>query len=256
MILFVHGGPHVRDFWGNSRLLGHVQLLANRGYAVLQVNYRGSAGFGSKFLNAGVGEWGRKMHHDLIDAVEWAVKEGITTADKVGIYGGSYGGYATLAGMTMTPDVFACGVDVVGISNLVSFLSDTPAYWAPQMAFHKRRIGGDPETEEGRAFLKSRSPLTYAERIKKPLLIFQGKNDPRVRKAESDQIVKAMKDRNIPVTYILYPDEGHGWARPENKIAEYAVMENFLKDNLGGRAEPAADAMEQSSAQVLEGTVQ
>lgn len=249
MVLFVHGGPWARDGYGYN---SYHQWLANRGYAVLSVNYRGSTGFGKKFVSAGDLQWGRKMHDDLIDAVDWAVKRGVTTRDKVAIMGGSYGGYATLAGLTFTPDAFACGIDIVGPSNLFTLLKTIPPYWeAGKQQFYKRM--GDPTTEAGRALLKERSPLTYAERIKKPLLIGQGANDPRVNVAESDQIVAAMAAKNISVTYVLFPDEGHGFARPVNNIAFNAVAENFLAPCLGGRAEPVGDALGASTAQVKHG---
>jgi dipeptidyl aminopeptidase/acylaminoacyl peptidase len=180
MVLLVHGGPWARDGFGLNRT--H-QWLANRGYAVLSVNYRASTGFGKKFLNAGNLEWGKKMHDDLIDAVDWAVKGGITSQDKVAIMGGSYGGYATLAGLTMTPKTFACGVDIVGPSNLFTLLNSIPPYWASfRKQFYTRM--GDPNTDEGKAILKDRSPLTYADKIERPLLIGQGQNDPRVNVAE------------------------------------------------------------------------
>jgi dipeptidyl aminopeptidase/acylaminoacyl peptidase len=235
MVLFVHGGPWGRDVYGYD---GYHQWLANRGYAVLSVNYRASTGFGKAFVNAGDLQWGRKMHDDLLDAVDWAIKQGITTKDKVAIMGGSYGGYATLAGLTMTPDEFACGIDIVGPSNLNTLLKSIPPYWTSFRAQLITRMG-DPDTEDGRKLLKERSPLTYADQIKKPLLIGQGKNDPRVNVAESEQIVKAMQAKNIPVTYVLYPDEGHGFRRPENNTAFNAVTEDFLASKcLGGRAEP------------------
>ena len=235
MVLFVHGGPWGRDNWGYN---DYHQWLANRGYAVLSVNYRGSTGFGKKFINAGDQQWGRKMHDDLLDAVDWAIKNGVTTKDKVAIMGGSYGGYATLVGLTITPDEFACGVDIVGPSNLITLLNSIPPYWASFRAQFTTRMG-DPDTEEGRALLKERSPLTYADKIKKPLLIGQGKNDPRVNVNESDQIVKAMQAKKIPVTYVLYPDEGHGFRRPENNTSFNAVAEDFLSNKcLGGRVEP------------------
>src|SRR5690606_16086401 len=237
MVLLVHGGPWARDYYGYS---GYDQWLANRGYAVLSVNFRGSTGFGKDFTNAGDGEWGAKMHDDLIDAVQWAVGEGITTEDKVAIMGGSYGGYATLAGLTFTPDTFACGVDIVGPSNLNTLLETVPPYWASFFEQLARRMG-DPRTEEGRAWLTERSPLTHVDNISKPLLIGQGANDPRVKQAESDQIVDAMTAKDIPVTYVLFPDEGHGFARPENNMAFNAVAEGFLSTCLGGRAEPIGD---------------
>ncbi len=249
MVLLVHGGPWARDGYGFN---SYHQWLANRGYAVLSVNFRGSTGFGKDFVNAGNLEWGKKMHDDLIDAVDWAVARGVTSADKVAIMGGSYGGYATLAGLTFTPDKFACGVDIVGPSNLETLLATIPPYWAPMVSqFHERM--GNPGTPEGLALLKERSPLYSANKIKKPLLIGQGANDPRVKQAESDQIVAAMKASNIPVTYVLYPDEGHGFAKPNNNIAFNAVTENFLATCLGGRAEPIGDTVKNSTAQIVEG---
>lgn len=228
------------------------QWLANRGYAVLSVNFRGSTGFGKRFIEAGNLEWGRKMHDDLIDAVQWAIAQQIAVADKVAIMGGSYGGYATLAGLTFTPTTFACGVDIVGPSNLETLLKTIPPYWTAQIEqFHQRM--GNPQTEEGRKLLRERSPLYSAGNIVRPLLIGQGANDPRVNKAESDQIVEAMKAKGIAVTYVLFPDEGHGFARPENSIAFNAIAENFLSSCLGGRAEPIADSVRVSSAQVPEG---
>jgi dipeptidyl aminopeptidase/acylaminoacyl peptidase len=227
-------------------------MLANRGYAVLSTNFRGSTGFGKAFLNAGNKQWGLKMHDDLIDATDWAIAEGITGPDQVAIMGGSYGGYATLAGLAFTPEKFACGVDIVGPSNLETLLSTIPPYWAPLVKqFHTRM--GDPNTEDGLAMLKAASPLYKADRITKPLLIAQGANDPRVKQAESDQIVAAMKDAGIPVTYVLYPDEGHGFAKPSNNIAFFAIAENFLAECLGGRAEGIGGVLEPSTAEIVEG---
>ena len=249
MVLLVHGGPWARDSYGSNR--AH-QWLSNRGYAVLSVNFRGSTGLGKDFIEAGNLQWGRKMHDDLIDAVDWAVAQKIAPADKVAIMGGSYGGYATLAGVTFTPTKFACGVDIVGPSNLETLLKTIPPYWAPIVQqFHQRM--GDPGTPEGLALLKERSPLYSADKIVRPLLIGQGANDPRVNQAESDQIVGAMKARSIPVTYVLFPDEGHGFARPANNIAFNAVAENFLSQCLGGRAQPIGNDVAQSTAKVLEG---
>ncbi|WP_028918413.1 S9 family peptidase [Pseudoxanthomonas sp. J35] len=244
LVLLVHGGPWARDGYGYS---SWNQWLANRGYAVLSVNYRGSTGFGKEFTNAGDGEWAGKMHDDLVDAVNWAVEQRITTPDKVAIMGGSYGGYATLVGLTFTPDTFACGVDIVGPSNLATLLSTVPPYWASFFEQLARRMG-DPRTEEGRKWLEERSPLTRADQIRKPLLIGQGANDPRVKQAESDQIVAAMQAKNIPVTYVLFPDEGHGFARPENNKAFNAIAENFLARCLGGRAQPIGEDLAGSSA--------
>jgi len=249
LVLLVHGGPWARDGYGYNST--H-QWLANRGYAVLSVNYRGSTGFGKQFISAGDLQWGRKMHDDLLDAVQWAVKSGVTTADKVAIMGGSYGGYATLAGMAFTPTTFACGVDIVGPSNLFTLLQTIPPYWeAGKQQFYKRM--GDPTTEEGRALLKERSPLNFAGDIQRPLLIGQGANDPRVNVRESDQIVAEMAAKNIPVTYVLFPDEGHGFARPVNSIAFNAVAENFLGKCLDGRAEAIGGTIKASTAQIKHG---
>ena len=240
MVLFVHGGPWARDDWGYNPV--H-QMLANRGYAVLSVNYRGSTGFGKNFINAADGEWAGKMHDDLIDSVNWAVAEGIADKDKVAIMGGSYGGYATLVGLTFTPDTFACGVDIVGPSSLISLLENPPPYWMPIMPMMEKRVG-NYKTEEGKEYLKERSPLFKVEKIERPLLIGQGAQDPRVKQAESDQIVEAMQSRKIPVTYMLYPEEGHGFDRPENNISFFAVTEAFLSEHLGGRYEPIGNAFE------------
>lgn len=249
MVLLVHGGPWARDDYGFNSI--H-QMLANRGYAVLSVNFRGSTGFGKDFLNAANKQWGLAMHDDLIDATNWAITQGIAGKDQVAIMGGSYGGYATLAGLAFTPETFACGVDIVGPSNLETLLGTIPPYWAPMVKiFHERM--GNPDTEEGLALLKAASPLYKADQITKPLLIAQGANDPRVKQAESDQIVGAMKDAGIPVTYVLYPDEGHGFAKPTNNIAFFAIAENFLAECLGGRAEPLGDVLVPSSAEILEG---
>lgn len=234
-VLLIHGGPWARDMWGYSPI---VQWLANRGYAVLQPNFRGSTGYGKAFLNAGNREWAAKMHDDLIDAVNWLVQQGISDPQKIAIMGGSYGGYATLVGLTFTPDVFAAGVDIVGPSNLVTLMQSIPPYWAPMKAVFAHRLG-NLETEE--EFLKSRSPLFFADRIQKPLLIGQGANDPRVKQAESEQIVAAMHKANKPVEYVLYTDEGHGFARPENRLHFFAIAEEFLAKYLGGRFEPMGD---------------
>ena len=246
MVLYVHGGPWYRDNWGYHPV--H-QWLANRGYVVMSVNFRGSTGFGKAFINAGNLEWGAKMHDDLIDAVDWAIQEGMADPDKLAIMGGSYGGYATLVGLTFTPETFACGVDICGISNLVTWSETIPPYWAPMTELFATRVG-DGRTEEGRALLTERSPLTYVDRIQQPLLIGQGANDPRVPQAEADQIVQAMQEKGIPVTYLLYPDEGHGFARPENNLSFFAVAEAFLYECLGGRYEPIGDDFEGSSITV------
>ena len=249
MVLDVHGGPWARDGWGYDP---KHQWLANRGYAVLNVNFRGSTGFGKNFANAANGEWAGKMHDDLLDAVQWAVDQGIAQEDKVAIMGGSYGGYATLVGMTFTPDVFACGIDVVGPSSLVTLLNNVPPYWGPFMPLMKLRVG-DWTTEEGIAELLEKSPLTHVAKIERPLLIGQGANDPRVTQVEADQIVEAMQSKEIPVTYVLYPDEGHGFARPENRKSFNAVTEAFLAEHLGGRYEKIGTDFEGASLHVPTG---
>ncbi len=252
LVLLVHGGPWGRDIWGYDP---HHQWLSNRGYAVLSVNFRGSTGFGKEFTNAGNGEWAGKMHDDLIDAVNWAIREKITQRDQMAIMGGSYGGYATLVGLTFTPETFACGVDIVGPSNLVTLLQNVPPYWVPILPMMKDRVG-DWTTEEGQKSLLAKSPLARVDQIQRPLLIGQGANDPRVKQVESDQIVEAMKQKNIPVTYVLYPDEGHGFARPENRLSFYAVAEAFLSEHLGGQFEPVGEDFQGSKIRVTEGADQ
>ncbi|MCC7083967.1 MAG: S9 family peptidase [Pirellulales bacterium] len=249
MVLNVHGGPWARDSWGFDP---EHQLLANRGYAVLSVNYRGSTGFGKQFINAANKEWAGKMHDDLIDAVDWAVREKIADPEKVAIYGGSYGGYATLVGLTFTPDKFACGVDIVGPSSLFTLINSIPPYWAPALDMFKTRVG-DPTTADGKELLESRSPLTKVENIKRPLLVGQGQNDQRVKVDEANQIVYAMQQKHIPVTYVLFPDEGHGFHRPENSLAFNAVAEAFLAEHLGGRYEPIGNAFTGSTITVPAG---
>jgi dipeptidyl aminopeptidase/acylaminoacyl peptidase len=231
LVLNVHGGPWARDHWGYHP---EAQWLANRGYACLQVNFRGSTGFGKRFLHAGDREWGAKMHDDLLDAVNWAVEQGIADPKRVAIYGGSYGGYAALVGAAFTPEVFACSVDIVGPSSIRTLIASIPPYWEPLKKLFYVRVG-DPDSEPD--FLDSRSPLYKAEQITCPLLIAQGANDPRVKQAESEQIVKAMRDRGQEVDYLLFEDEGHGFARPENRLKFYAHAEKFLAKHLGGRAE-------------------
>ena len=248
-VLFVHGGPWARDSFG---LNANVQWLASRGYAVLQVNYRGSTGFGKAFVNAANKEWAGKMHDDLLDVVAWAKAQKISDPTKVAIMGGSYGGYATLVGLTFTPDAFACGVDIVGPSNLITLLNTIPPYWAAALEDFTKRIG-DHRTEDGRKFLMSRSPLTKVDAITKPLLIGQGANDPRVKQSESDQIVQAMQRKSIPVTYVLFPDEGHGFARAENKLAFNAITEIFLAQCLGGRYQAIGGDFKGSSVTVPAG---
>ena len=230
-VVDVHGGPQVRDTWGYNP---EAQWFANRGYLCIQVNYRGSTGYGKAFIAAGDREWGGKMHDDLIDAVGHAVGQGWADKSKVAIYGGSYGGYAALVGAAFTPDVFCCAVDIVGPSNLKTLLETIPPYWAPMIAQLYRRVG-NPETDA--EFLWSRSPLSRAHDIRIPLLIAQGANDPRVKQAESEQIVAALTEAGIDHEYMLFPDEGHGFAKPENRIKFYTAAERFLAKYLGGRYE-------------------
>ncbi len=230
-VVNVHGGPQTRDTWGYHP---EAQWLANRGYLCVQVNYRGSTGYGKSFVAAGDREWGGKMHDDLIDAVGYIASQGWADKSRVAIYGGSYGGYAALVGAAFTPDAFCCAVDIVGPSNLKTLLETIPPYWAPMIAQLYRRVG-NPETDE--AFLWSRSPLSRAHDIRIPLLIAQGANDPRVKQAESEQIVAALTEAGIDHEYMLFPDEGHGFAKPENRIKFYTAAERFLAKYLGGRHE-------------------
>lgn len=235
-VLFVHGGPWARDNWGYN---AYAQWFANRGYACLQVNFRGSTGYGKKFLNAGNKQWGLAMHTDLLDAVAWAVKQGYTAPEKVAIFGGSYGGYAALAGVTFTPETFACAVDIVGPSNLKTLIASIPPYWKPLRATFDVRMGNVDDPGDAQ-LVRNASPLFKADKIVRPLLIGQGANDPRVNQAESEQIVQAIEKNGGKVTYVLYPDEGHGFARPENRIDFNARAEVFLAKYLGGRAERMA----------------
>ncbi len=230
-IVLPHGGPWGRDEWGYD---GLVQFLANRGYAVLQPNFRGSTGFGKSFLNAGNKQWGDLMQDDITWGVKYLVAQGTADPKRVGILGGSYGGYATLAGVAFTPDLYAAGVSIVGPSNIITLLDSIPPYWEAVRIMFYERIG-DPRTPEGRKQLERQSPLSAAHKIKTPLLILQGANDPRVKKAESDQIVIALRDRGFPVEYIVAPDEGHGFARPVNNMAGFAAAERFLAKHLRGR---------------------
>lgn len=231
LLVMPHGGPWVRDFWGYNT---YAQFFANRGYAVLQPNFRISTGYGKKFLNAGNGQWGDLMQDDLTWGVNYLIEKGIADKNKVGIFGGSYGGYATLAGLAFTPDVYACGISFVGPSSLITLLESIPPYWeAGRKMFHVRM--GDPTTEEGKKQLIRQSPLFSAEKIKSPLMVVQGENDPRVKKQESDQIVLALYERGFPVVYLNADDEGHGFARPINSMAFIAAMEEFLSHYLKGR---------------------
>lgn len=250
MVLAVHGGPWARDSYGYHPW--H-QWLANRGYAVLSVNYRGSSGFGKSFMRAAIMEFAGKMHDDLIDSVAWAVAEGVANPEKVAIVGGSYGGYATLIGVSFTPDTFACGVDLVGPSSLATLIESFPEYWKPLLAGTWYTYVGDPANTEDRADMLERSAISRVDDIRVPLLVGQGENDPRVTKLESDQLVEAMSNNELPVTYVNFPDEGHGFQRPENRLAFYAVMEGFLAQCLGGRAEDVKDAFDGSTIEILYG---
>lgn len=231
MVLTVHGGPWHRDTWGYNP---EAQWLANRGYVCLQVNFRGSTGYGKAFLNAGDREWGGKMHTDLTDAMDYVVKQGWVDASNIAIYGGSYGGYAALVGATFTPELFKCAIDVVGPSSIITLIKNIPPYWSTFLANFKRRVG-DPDNEE--EFLKSRSPLFKVDNINIPVLVAQGANDPRVKQSESEQIVEAMISKGIDHDYLLFHDEGHGFVKPENRIKFYNHAEAFLAKHLGGRVE-------------------
>jgi dipeptidyl aminopeptidase/acylaminoacyl peptidase len=249
MVLFVHGGPWDRDRWELSSM--H-QLLSSRGYAVLSVNFRGSTGFGKKHLNAGNREWGGKMQDDLLDAVAWAIERKIADPTRIAIFGGSYGGYATLVGLSHNHGTFACGVDVAGPSNLVTFVDTIPATWRPFLGQFRVRIG-DATTDAGHRDLLARSPLMQAATIDKPLLIVQGKNDPRVLERESAQMAEAVKKTGVPVTYLLYEDEGHGLADSANWISFSAVLEVFLSQCIGGTVEPFGTALHGSSIRAVMG---
>ena len=245
VVALIHGGPWYRDTWGYSAL---VQFLANRGYAVLQPNFRASTGFGKSFLNAGNNEWGDAMQDDITDGVQYLIDEGIADPDRVCIMGGSYGGYATLAGMVFTPELYACGVNIVGVSNLISLINSIPAYWGPARQIFTLRMG-DPDTEAGRAQLERQSPINHVDKIQRPLLVIHGANDPRVKQAEADQIVVAMRERGLDVDYIVAPDEGHGFRGRENRLAMYARSEEFMAMHLGGRyqsdmSDPIAQRLE------------
>ena len=230
-VLNVHGGPWARDTWGYNP---EAQWLANRGYVSIAVNFRGSTGYGKAFGNAADKQWGRSMHTDLLDAIDHLAGKGLIDRERVGIMGGSYGGYAALAGAAFTPDVFRCAVDLCGPSNLLTLLASIPPYWKPMVAMMYAKVG-DPETEKD--MLWERSPLSQVDAIQIPVLVGQGANDPRVKQAEAEQIVEALKAKGLPHEYLLFPDEGHGLARPENREIYYAAAEAFLAEHLGGRSE-------------------
>ena len=233
-VVDVHGGPWARDMWGFD---AEAQWLANRGYVCVQVNFRSSTGYGKAFLNAGDKQWGAAMQDDVSDAVEHVVAQGWVDGDRVGIYGGSYGGYAVLAAAAFTPDLYRCGVDIVGPSNLLTLLASVPEYWRPVIAMMYRRVG-NPETEP--ELLRERSPLFSVEKMRIPLLVVQGANDPRVKQAEAEQIVAALREKGLPHEYLLFPDEGHGLAKPQNRETFYAKAETFLAEHLGGRVQESS----------------
>lgn len=232
LVLLVHGGPWAHDVWGYSQ---EAQLLANRGYAVLQVNFRGSTGYGRRHVTGAIGEFGRAMHDDLIDAIDWAVAQGYADSERVGIFGGSYGGYAALVGVTVTPDRFAAAVDYVGISDLVNFLDSLPPFAHAHFTNSWYRYVGNPDDPDQQADMLARSPITMVDKIRTPLLVAQGANDARVVQAESDNIVRSLRDRGVPVEYLLAEDEGHGFANPENQLRLYHAIEEHFAEHLGGR---------------------
>ncbi len=232
LVLVVHGGPWYRDSWGFD---AGVQMLANRGYAVLQVNFRGSVGYGKAFLRAAIGEFAGKMHDDLIDGVRWAIEQGYADPDRVAILGGSYGGYAALVGVTFTPDVFAAAVDYVGISDLANFMRTLPPIARPHLANNWHAYVGDPDDPEQLADMMARSPITKVDQIRTPLLVIQGANDVRVVQAESDNLVTALRARGVEVDYLVQADEGHGAVNPENVIEMWSAISRFLARQLGGR---------------------
>jgi dipeptidyl aminopeptidase/acylaminoacyl peptidase len=238
MVLLVHGGPWSQDVWGYNP---EVQLLANRGYAVLQVNFRGSTGYGRRHLTAAVGEYGRAMQHDLLDGVSWAVAQGIADPARIAISGVSYGGYEALVGITATPDLFAAAVDYVGVSDLVTALRALPPFTRRYNANSWYRYLGDPDVPEQEAELRARSPITMVDRIRTPLLVAQGANDVRVPQEQSDRIVASLRERGVPVEYLLAHDEGHGFENEENRLRLYRAIERHLAEHLGGRRGATAD---------------
>jgi len=232
VVMMPHGGPWARDFWGFN---GLAQFLANRGYAVIMPNFRGSTGYGKHYLNSGNKQWGTgAMQHDLTDGVKYLIEKKIADPKRVAIFGGSYGGYATLAGMAFTPDLYAAGVSYVGPSNIITLLKSIPPYWAPMKRTFAIRVG-DMEKPDELKVLEEQSPLNSAKNIKAPLFVIQGANDPRVKKAESDQIVVALRDLGRTVEYMVAPDEGHGFAGRTNRLAAFTALEKFLSEHIGGR---------------------
>jgi dipeptidyl aminopeptidase/acylaminoacyl peptidase len=250
LIVYVHGGPSIRDSGDDYE--STVQLLANRGYSVLQINYRGSTGFGKKFANAANGNL-QKIRDDIIDGVNWAIENRIADKNRIAIVGGSFGGDMSLGGITFTPDVFCCGINAFGGSNLLTFLETMPPHYQAGIVWCYK-FWADPRTEEGRKYLITNSPVTHAHNIKKPLLVFRGKNDPRVHVSDIEQIVTAMKKRELPIGYVLYPKEGHGCYKEPNAKSYMAIIELFLAKIMGGRYEPIQQGeLDGSSHQILEG---
>jgi dipeptidyl aminopeptidase/acylaminoacyl peptidase len=249
LVVLTHAGPWARDSYGFSAL--H-QWLANRGYAVLSVNFRGSLGFGKAFLNAGNREWGGRMQDDLSDAVQWAIEHGVAQPDRIAIMGNSYGGYSALAGLSFTPDRFACGVSYNGVINLSTMFDAIPPYWAAYREELYLRVG-DPRTPDGRQMLRERSPLAHADRIGKPLLLAQGTHDPRVSRVDAELLASSLRARGGPLVFVQYPDEGYGLARAPNRLSFFAVTEYFLAHCLGGRTEPVGNAFQGASMQVMDG---
>jgi dipeptidyl aminopeptidase/acylaminoacyl peptidase len=248
LVVNPHGGPWARDEWGYNP---EVQFLANRGYAVLQMNFRGSTSYGRDFWQKSFKQWGKTMQDDITDGVDWLVKQGTVDAKRVAIYGGSYGGYATLAGLTFTPDVYACGVDYVGVSNMFTFMNTIPPYWKPfNDMFHE--MVGDPATADS-VLLREVSPVFHVDQMKAPLFIAQGANDPRVNKAESDQMVEALKARGVEVQYMVKDNEGHGFHNEENRFDFYGAMEKFLDDHIGSGYKPAEAKTENAPEKKIEG---
>jgi len=248
LVLLVHGGPWARDDWGYDP---EAQLFANRGYAVLQVNYRGSTGYGKRFLNAAVKQFAGAMHTDLIDGIEWAVKQGIADREKMCVYGGSYGGYATLVSVTFTPSVFTCAVDYVGPSSLITLVESFPPYWRPFLEGSWYRFVGDPSKPDDRKDMWARSPLSRVDSIRTPLLIVQGANDPRVTKRESDQLAIALRKRGVAVQYLVAGNEGHGFANPDNRLVLYHTMDQFFARYLGGRSQTPVPGNVESRARTM-----
>ncbi len=254
LVVMVHGGPWHRDSWG---LNPYHQWMANRGYAVLSVNFRGSTGFGKRFVRISHGAWSQEMHHDILDSVKWAIENKITSQDQIAILGGSYGGYEVLVALTKNPKDFVCGIDIVGPSNLDTLIENIVPYWTSELAASSHRIwGASLDAPDKKERLHVRSPIHNVKEIMRPLMVAQGANDPRVKKSESDQIVHAMQEQGIPVTYLLYPDEGHGFVRPQNRISFWAAAEQFLAENLGGRFLPAGDDFKKSSVQLISGALE